>query len=63
LAVRYHGELLTLQPSVPQSRPYPAVPHSLPVSPPAGRAPGGVGMGRDASEHPGGQSSPIAGKV
>jgi alpha,alpha-trehalose phosphorylase len=63
LTVLYHGELLTLQLSVPQSRPYPSMPPSPPAWPPAGRAPGGWGVGRDATEHPGGQTSPVINKV
>ena len=62
LVVLHHGEPLTLQPLVPQSRPYPAIPPAPCASPPPGRAPGRVGVGRDASEHPGGKSSQITGK-
>jgi alpha,alpha-trehalose phosphorylase len=63
LQVLHEGQLLTLQPLVMQSRPYAWIPPSPPASPPAGRAPGGVGVGRDASEHPGGHTASVTGKL
>jgi alpha,alpha-trehalose phosphorylase len=51
LDILHHGETLTLHPGVPQVRRYPIMQPPPPVEPPAGRAPGGAGVGRDASEH------------
>jgi alpha,alpha-trehalose phosphorylase len=51
LDVMHHGESFTLRTGELQARPYPVMQEPPPAVPPAGRAPGGAGVGRDASEH------------